>query len=339
LKGLRVPSYLWENIQSLGSLILVIVLLIMLFLEPLLWCIGVGEVFNTKCSAAEDLLQGYSFLAFIATFLFFAQMSNIMVTSTSVSAYYLVSVRMTSEMGLFLLALFFVILCTSTALSCLEHDMSHFTNIGDGLLNLIKMVLAMYSTTDYQAVRDQETIILLVVCVFLFITVIFFVNVLIAQFNCAYAVIYQDMVGYARLKRTQIIVDTLPSVSVERWRKFIFRLHFENKVEFNEGDIGLAGGIATVEPSNAHPTTEDVIQRFGGTTSPGAPWPATADDNDEDNDRFGQMEKIVTRTLARLTDYEGGDGKKGGSATGSKGASGGGSQGAGSGAGSQGGEE
>ena len=39
------------------------------------------------------------------------------------------------------------------------------------------------------------------------ISVAFFFNVLIAQFNCAYSVIYQDMLGYARLKQISIIVD------------------------------------------------------------------------------------------------------------------------------------
>ena len=37
----------------------------------------------------------------------------------------------------------------------------------------------------------------------------FFFNLLIAQFNHAYSGIYQDMVGYARLKQISIVIGTL----------------------------------------------------------------------------------------------------------------------------------
>ena len=41
----------------------------------------------------------------------------------------------------------------------------------------------------------------------------------------------------------------------------------EERLEFGEGDIGLPGGTHVIEPSNANPTTVDVIRRFGRSTS------------------------------------------------------------------------
>jgi hypothetical protein len=70
----------------------------------------------------------------------------------------------------------------------------------------------------------------------LFANVIFRVNMLIAQFNCAYDAIYQDMVGYARLKRIKIIVETVPLVTKQNWHSFISDLNFGQKLEFNDGD-------------------------------------------------------------------------------------------------------
>merc|ERR1719199_2400749 len=133
----------------------------------------------------------------------------------------------------------------------------------------------------------------------MFLALIFLINALIAQFNSAYDAIYQDMVGYARLKRIKIIVETMPLVTKEKWQSFLATLSFDTKLEFNDGDVGLSGGYATTEPANLHPTTEERIERFGGSTEVTIPFPDT-EDNDEDNDRFGRLEKVIMRTLDKL---------------------------------------
>ncbi len=61
------------------------------------------------------------------------------------------------------------------------------------------------------------------------------------------------MVGYARLNRGNIIVTTIEGISAKRWARFLSRLVFDERMEFNEGDIGLAGGVQVTEPSNANP--------------------------------------------------------------------------------------
>ena len=37
MKDIQILEYVWENAQSMGSLLLALVLLIMLVLEPILW--------------------------------------------------------------------------------------------------------------------------------------------------------------------------------------------------------------------------------------------------------------------------------------------------------------
>ena len=81
------------------------------------------------------------------------------------------------------------------------------------------------------------------------------------------------MAGYARLKRIEIINETTPLVSKNRWNNFLAGMRFEEKIEFAEGDVGLAGGIQSSEPPNLHVITEDTIQRFGGSTLVTMPWP------------------------------------------------------------------
>merc|ERR1719478_254886 len=173
---------------------------------------------------------------------------------------------------------------------------------------LIKMLLGMFPLEDYQGVAD-DGIIFTLVAIYFFLTVVFLINVLIAQFNSAYDAIYQDMVGYARLKRIKIVVETMPMVTKEKWASFVGSLSFDTKLEFNDGDVGLSGGYATTEAANLHPTTEERIERFGGSTEVTIPFPDT-EDNDEDNDRFGRLEKVIMRTLEKLSETSH-SGKKG----------------------------
>lgn len=50
-------------------------------------------------------------------------------------------------------------------------------------------------------------------------------------------------------------------------------LRLEEKREFDEGDLGLAGCIQAYEPSGLHRQNEEPIKRYGGTTAAEAPWP------------------------------------------------------------------
>jgi len=123
---------------------------------------------------------------------------------------------------------------------------------------------------------------------FLVASVFFLLNLLIAQLSCCYTEVFEDMVGCARLERMRIIVDYLPSVKMRHWLSFVARMNFDQRIEFNEGDVGLSNGIMTVEGAHAHPTLFDQIKRYGGPTS---------------SSISGQKTKILRRTTKRsLTD-------------------------------------
>merc|ERR1712190_601174 len=172
---------------------------------------------------------------------------------------------------------------------------------------------------------EREPLILAGICFFLVVSVVFLLNMLVAQLTCAYDAVYSDRVGYARLKRIKIIVESMPQVSEKRWQGFVESLKLEQRIEFNEGDIGLSGGIQVLEPASAHPTTVDMIKRFGGSTSPSIQWPEE-DAGDDDSDKFERIEKLIQRAMQRLNTKGGGGGKKvgkGGSSAGQSGSGGG----------------
>merc|ERR1711943_159792 len=105
----------------------------------------------------------------------------------------------------------------------------------------------MYVVDKFKDFHAQPVIIS---CIFFFviITVVFLLNLLIAQLTCAYSSVYEDMVGYARLERVDIIVETMLQVSKKKWGRFMESLRLDKNLEFNEGDIGVPGGLQIQEP-------------------------------------------------------------------------------------------
>merc|ERR1712146_160765 len=120
-----------------------------------------------------------------------------------------------------------------------------------------------------------------------------------------------DMIGYARLERIEIIVGIMPVVSQKRWAGFCESLKLDTKCEFNAGDIGVTGGIQILEPANSNPTTQDMIKRFGGSTSVEIQWPVEQEGQGDEADRFERLENLIQKTLKRITKGGSGGGRRG----------------------------
>ena len=108
-------------------------------------------------------------------------------------------------------------------------------------------------------------------------------------------------------------VQTLAYTKPHRWQSFVQTLGLKTPLEFNEGDVGMAGGIQApeilnsvsgqifviaqpncfffffhqvMEPQNLAVVATDRILRFGGSCSQDLEWPAdnskTAGDEEEE---------------------------------------------------------
>jgi hypothetical protein len=229
----------------------------------------------------------------LSMILYYLLLIDLAVFNNRVSAYVLVCGRMLVELGLFLIAMFVTLLTLSSALTCLDQKQPEFNDIRASFVALWSMLLRMFSTDDYARMKN-EPVITAALYAYLVVSAIFLLNLLVAQLSCAYDAIYSDMVGYARLKRLRIITDSMPSVTPKRWSNFMSYLELDKRIEFNEGDVGLAGGVQVQEAANANPTTVDMIRRFGGSTSPSIQWPEE-DAGDEDADRFQRLEDLLKK--------------------------------------------
>merc|ERR1719277_2114246 len=112
---------------------------------------------------------------------------------------------------------------------------------------MFKMLMNVFDTLDYERLKN-EPVVMCVIVVYIVTAYVFLLNMLIAQLACSYGSTYQDMVGFARLRRIKLIVETMPSVSAKNWAAFLNGLKLDQRLEFNEGDVGLAGGIQVSEP-------------------------------------------------------------------------------------------
>jgi hypothetical protein len=297
----------------------------MLASEPILHCLhdDGGMLFNAACEASKDVeVFPYSVFTMLAMMLYYVLLIDLAVFVNRISAYVIVCGRMLPELGLFLIALLSVLVTMSSSLSCLEHDQPEFQDIASGIVNMWEILLSMFSQGDYDGMHN-EPVVLVMVYFYLVAGVVFLLNLLVAQLTGAYKAIFKDMDGYARLKRMKIICECMPSVTPKKWANFTGYLELGKRIEFNEGDVGLAGGIQVLELASANPTTVDIIKRFGGTTSPLVKWPEEEGSGDDDNDRFQRLEDLIKKVAEQISKMGAVKAKKGAGGASSSGMSGG----------------
>merc|ERR1719440_1286995 len=273
--------------------------MIMLLTEPVFHCAIAGEdLGTTECDSSVTFFP-YSFFAMVAMCLYFISLTDMVVFITTVCAFFIALGRLTGEVALFLGGLFFAILSFGCAINCLHQSLDDFHGPPAAVLTYLKIFLRMYNSQEFEDLHKEEFV-LVGAFVFMGVAFIFLFNLLIAQLCCAYDTIYRDMLGFARLNRIDILVDTVPQISELRWNRFVESMAFDSKLEFNAGDIGLPGGIQVMEPANANPTNKCAVVRYGGSTSLTIPWPVT-DDEEEGHDNFERLEKAIQKMLTQVS--------------------------------------
>lgn len=294
---IRIPTHLRDPYQASG-LVLAVLLLLMCTHEPMLYCLGSSSAWPTgTCQEAEPVEFRYSFFCMIAMGLHWLMLMELAVFNTGLTAFLLVIVNVMAEIGRFLVALSFLLLMFASAISVLEHTYDDMSDVPKTAIALFAITVSLYED-DY---RDFQEDPVLLAAVFAFVTssAVLLLNLLIAQLNCTYVYIYQNMVGFARLRRAEVIVSTLATCPMERWTRFVQTLGLDRPLEFNEGDVGISGGLQVSEPANAHVVAQDSILRFGGSSSADLQWPEDAASQEED--RFERMERLLKRTLKRIS--------------------------------------
>lgn len=295
----RVPTYLLKGPEML-SFMLMLNMASMMVVEPMIHCFGTSENFaEFQCENwTDDMSLAYEvFLVigiFLYVFLIFGIGSSI---SIEISEYRVLCMSAVKQVALCLgvvtLAIFtfgFVITAMTREIGNLSSN--EFMDVGSAISNLARLAIGMMDTGELRNIAEESPFLLIVISMFMLLVCSFFFNILVSQFCGVYSSLAEDSEGHARLSRGEVILDTLKAVQMKQWKSFVDLLALDQRTDFDEGDIGLAGGVKVFEPAGANPKTQDQIIRFGGATDPSLPWPERNDDNTE------TTEKMIQRTIA-----------------------------------------
>lgn len=301
-----VPTY-FCNPSHAAQVAVTICMLLMLIQEPIFACLGnmngdfAGSgLFTTHCPQAEARMDVYSVLSEITVLLHWFLITDLCIFSMRLCCYFLTCSRVLVELLHYLIAVLFLVLAFSSAIGAYGPNLYDFDSIPEGALSLFKIVLGTYENRRFDTIREEPQIYTLL-AIFTLISLIFLGSLLIAQIAGAFTKLYADIKNYAVLFRAGITVETVRSARPKRWASFLASLKFQERIEFNEGDIGLTGGIQILEPSTLNPTTDETIRRYGGSTDADNPWP-----EDEFKDqgsleaRLKRLEKLVIRATKAM---------------------------------------
>eukprot|EP00440_Ansanella_granifera_P038479 gb/GFBE01041755.1/.p1 GENE.gb/GFBE01041755.1/~~gb/GFBE01041755.1/.p1 ORF type:complete len:1196 (+),score=268.01 gb/GFBE01041755.1/:1-3588(+) len=290
------------------SFTVIFLLICMLTQEPMILCSGAPNWPTTLCPEnAEAVVYAYSILGMMAMIAHYLMLIDLAVFSTEISAFLLVVGSVMGEMTQFLTALTFLLLLFGSTISIhcrtCPVDGGNFSDMPNAIITLFSITVGLYQG-DFRDIQEDP---ILLVCVFSFVTfsVILLLNLLIAQLNRTYEYIYQDMLGFAQLNRASLIVDAMANCPKGRWKKFVSSMQFDERREFDEGDLGLPGCIQVVESAARNRLSVEMIKRYGGTTSRSVPWPEDRRRHTDldTNSRLDLLEQVLTKTLKRMSKF------------------------------------
>jgi len=293
---MKLPLYLTERSQQ-ASIILLFLLISLCIQEPFLWCINQENWPIASCAESLPYEENYKVLSMVAMIFIWFGNSDLSVMSTGLSAFALVCTHVLGEVIQFLIGLSFLLFMFGSSMSALRHEHLQFRDVWNTIITLFSITVLRYEG-DYREIND-EPILLAMLFIYIMASGILLLNLLIAQLNCSYEFVYADSVGFARLTRAWCIVDCLSTCDKKKWARFVDSLQLDKKLEFNEGDVGFAGGIQTYEASSLHPTSEDLIHRFGGSCAPTEKWPEEAKGG-ETLDRMERLEKLIHKAAKKM---------------------------------------
>jgi len=129
---------------------------------------------------------------------------------------------------------------------------------------------------------------------------------------------HKDSLGLTFLERGKDIVELESMCGINRRIHIYEQLGFENRIEFDEGDLGVSGGIQVYESAtrNVHGlAADDRILRFPGEASSKIPWPVNTNTNKTLTEKLINLESTYARIAKSVRDMiklEGVKGKAGG---------------------------
>eukprot|EP00913_Durusdinium_trenchii_P012500 g11736.t1 len=258
--------------------------------------------------------MSFAYETFIVVGIFFYTLLVLELASVSIelSEYRVLCLNAVKQVLICVGAVFITVCAFTFAIVAADHELARLSahewdSFGSIMAMLIeifglhkKMVVGVLDLQVLHELSVESPFILLLVILFMLMVYSFLFNLLISQFCGVYNSLAGDIKGYARLARGLIILDSLKDLKVERWKAFVESLDLQRRVDFEEGDLGLAGGVKTLEQlactakrgRNRGPSQP--FPRFGGQPDPALPFPEKKIVDEE-----GSMERTIQTTIRK----------------------------------------
>uniref|UniRef100_A0A7S0U4W9 Globin domain-containing protein n=2 Tax=Hemiselmis andersenii TaxID=464988 RepID=A0A7S0U4W9_HEMAN len=214
-----------------------------------------------------------------AGLLLWIQFSQILVTSTRLSALIYTVGILLSDVVRLLLVILILLVAFAAYLTCLSNE--GFGEFGQSILSLVRVSIEV-SKPDLIEVGGWSLFMLLFFVTFIQVGML---SILVAQLSLSYETTSQDKTGYAKMNKAFVVVE-IESVLSQAMRTRIYDVFaFDQPLEFDSGDLGPTGGVQVRENAavRSHPTyVPDRILRFPGDADPKEPWPEQESDSEDE---------------------------------------------------------
>lgn len=289
-----------KNSKKFVDLLLFGTLVAMCSHEPMWWCSDAPDFPTNECEESEKYYKWYSIFVMCSMAAHWLVLMDLAVFSTDLSSFLLVIGHVLQEVRQFLSALCFLLLLFGSCICILcrrcTDEGGDFSDMPNAVTSLLAITIRLYQG-DFRDMEENPLLLTAVLTCTAFSAVLL-LNLLVAQLNLSYEYIYRDMLGFARLNRAGLICEAMNLCARSKWNKFKLSLKLDTKLEFDEGDVGVPGGVQRVEPVSFRHVPEETIRRYGGPTSEKAPWPE--DKNEEGEDRFERLENVLHQAVKQL---------------------------------------
>eukprot|EP00438_Fugacium_kawagutii_P018866 Skav221112 [mRNA] locus=scaffold233:81502:84844:+ [translate_table: standard] len=318
--GVSLPCYLMRG-SELFSFALMCNMIGMITVEPLVHCMGAKEdMISYTCENWSDGMSlAYEIFSVLGIFLYAILVADIANISLELCEFKVLCTRAFKQVVICIGVVACVLIVFSFAISSMTREATlltghEFTELGGTMSTLMQMAMGIMSMDEIHGISDESPWLLVVLVAYMVVVQCFFFNLLVSQFCGVYSGLAEDVQGFAMLARAEVILDTLRAVPMKRWKKFVESLALDQRVDFEEGDVGLPGGIKTFEPALSHPITQDQITRFGGDTDPSLPWPENRS-RSADNSMEKMVQKTIQKSMAKYFGKKTGESTTDGSRT------------------------
>jgi hemoglobin-like flavoprotein len=174
-----------------------------------------------------------------------------------------------------------VMVSFSAALLALEDV--EYPSLAQGIWVLIKASLYM----GHPAVDHVHSFASVLVTVYMICTCVLLLSMLVAQMSLAYAKVAPEKSRLAKKNRAYACVEVEALLPLSSRQKMFQELRFDSPLEFDNGDMGPAGGVQVLESASvrAHPKyCPDRIQRCTVSCLPSDPWPQIEEEPSKEHD-------------------------------------------------------